>query len=529
MSSSKEANPGAVLPENTDKTWADLQSGVFLETDIKITELEKYTDLYQQALKGQVRAGDTSVDDKAFIELIKDHTEQKAEEVLGEVIDATKDAPYEEIPLQRAILEEEIGRLSLELADTQVKVESKIETIETTKADAIKILPELEDKAEELAKQLSKEIAQSDREIVNKELNYVKKELEELDTLEEITSRAWPVPKLIKAVRDYKEAKKIEKREAKKAERAKKAEQQDNAEQAAKTKPEKVKKTEQSESDKPKGQETRTYIKDASKTLAEWLTEEPGEAFSFKELAEALYGDVDNINTKAAVVRTLIKNYSEGKNPLMSRVIDDSNLVLQMGWRQSIDKDTKQVTGRKVRVLRAITLQQEAENFGTNEVTKDYAYSDWENLNDSKAIREKLSKTEAPVELKDGDSIDLQPEQAVNDAEFKWQNEFQEAVNDVIGKLSTEGVLINQPIVRKVLRQISGSNIAGTKTSIERGIKNKIISKNQSGLNAELHPWQVVALALQNTNGKVLSNRRWNRTAIDMIKQSVDQFFKSQK
>jgi len=529
MSSQNKANPSAGLSEITDKTWADSQSGVFLETDIKITELEKYTNLYQQALKGRVRAGETSVDDKAFIELIEGHTRQKADAVLEDVIDATKNAPYEEIPLQRDILEEEIGRLSLELADTQVRVEAKIESIETTKADAIRILPELEDEAEELAKKLSKEITQSDREIVNQELKYVKKELEELETLEDITSRAWPVPKLIKAARDYKEAKKIEKREAKKAERAKKAENQDIPKQAAQTKPEKAKKTEQTESEKPKSQETRTYIKDASKTLAEWLTEEPGTAFSFKELAEAVYGDVENINTKTSVVRTLINNYLDGKNLSMSQVIDDSNLVLQMGWRQSIDKDTKQVTGRKVRVLRAITLQQEAENFGKNEATEDYAFSDWENLNDSKAIKEKLSKSEEPIDLQDGDTIDLQPEKGSDSAEFRWQNEFQEAVNDVISRLSSEGVLIDQPIVRKVLRQISGSSIAGTKTSIERGIKNKIITKNQSGINAELHPWQVVALALQNTNGKVLSNRRWNRTAIDMIKQSVDQFFKDQK
>ena len=525
QSGEKGAPSGGAI---NDQTWANLQSGVFLETDIKITELEKYTDLYQQALDGQVRAGETAVDDNAFVELIKDHTRQKADAVLESVINATKDAPYEEIPLQREILEEEIGRLTLELASTQQVVDSKIESIETTKADAIKILPELEVEAEELAKKLASEVTQSDRDIINQELKQAKKELQDLETLEDITSRAWPVPKLIEAVRDLKVAEKIAKREAKKLAKAKKAEQQDTSKKASPAKPEKAEKSKQPEAKKPESKETRTYIKDASKFLAEWLTEEPGQAFSFRELAEALYGDVDNLNTKTSVVRTLINNYIEGKNSSMSQVIDDSNLVLQMGWRQSVDKDTNQALGRKVRVLRAVSVY-EAENLTNNESTDEYAFTEWENLNDPEAIKAKLNTPKEPIEIQEDESIDLRVDQESEATEYRWQTEFQEAIDEVIIKLDSQGILINQPIVRKVLRQISGSSIAGTKTSIQRGIKNKIISKSQTGINDELDPWQVVGLALQNTNGKVLSNRRWNRLAIDMIKQSVERFFKDQK
>jgi hypothetical protein len=98
----------------------------------------------------------------------------------------------------------------------------------------------------------------------------------------------------------------------------------------------------------------------ASKYLSRLLAAEPGLAYSYTELAEAIYG-ADG-RREVICVGSLISNYERGQVDVIGEVLGSVNLVLQRGERQKIDLISKKPYGRKHMIFRAVPTENVATN-----------------------------------------------------------------------------------------------------------------------------------------------------------------------
>jgi hypothetical protein len=299
---------------------------------------------------------------------------------------------------------------------------------------------------------------------------------------------------------------------------------------------------------------------EASKYIAFYFTEHPGQVVSVKALIDFIYSrnviEENDSNKMRSRITTMLGPKVQG--PRIQAMLAEDGLILQYGWRtiKKVDTSTNQtISNTTERIYRALPLdavladhlEPEFVEFDNGE-QKETDTIIW-NINapelEAAAINEEMIEPSIPVvvaEVEVPAMAQIEPEVAEADVlttptspsvgeiikrPFKKESKlkgFDQAVEEAIELLESDGLIQAEPLPHKIVASKSSSRILGTKEAIDRMIKAGILPKSMSKTeNIFLSAADIVAMRLLNTHIDVLgkNNRKLQDEALRIIKAKV--------
>jgi hypothetical protein len=268
----------------------------------------------------------------------RDSVDHLASEAVGNL--------YDYMITEEARLRREIGRLSLQREEISNSLAPELEDIKMQEELVAKHLPEISDSVHEIAEKIIGELAVERSEQIEQEIHEAQKEYQDFLKLYESAGEAWPIPKAV-ALPNNNNVLQVDK----------------DTELVIDIFPEPERPnilTTKQIAEKIRRRYPEEILKDASAFVALFLAEEPGRIYSYKDLAEALYGKDDRKSTTK--VNALISGFQLGKVTIIGDHLSKEGLVLQKGRRYKYNPETQKAFGVRNSVVRAIEPNKASSN-----------------------------------------------------------------------------------------------------------------------------------------------------------------------
>jgi hypothetical protein len=466
----------------------------------------------------------------------RDSVDHLASEAVGNL--------YDYMITEEARLRREIGRLSLQREEISNSLAPELEDIKMQEELVAKHLPEISDSVHEIAEKIIGELAVERSEQIEQEIHEAQKEYQDFLKLYESAGEAWPIPKAV-ALPSSNNALEVDK----------------DAELVIDIFPEPERPaalTTKQIAEKIRRRYPEEILKDASAFVALFLAEEPGRIYSYKDLAEALYGSDDQKN--ATKVNALISGYQLGKVTIIGDHLRKEGLVLQKGRRYKYNPETKKGFGVRNSVVRAIEPNKASSNETFIHKVEEAMFVDssWEtvpaekvtdddqlindskndnlavNLPDEKKPTIESSGSEDAIEDMTPDNIIDLRDDSVKEKNRKqipeWEIKLEHDTRQMIETFEEQGLMDKKlPLSRAVFRRKTRSKMHGTKTMIDRALANGIINTQQTDINEPLELYQYICMSLQNDHPEVFSDKRRRKIAVKKVQKLVDDYFTGKK
>jgi hypothetical protein len=340
------------LPTNED--WADENNPIFYKISILRDRIDDQNKSYLK-LVGKIQNGQVDMDHlKDFaISYLKSTQANTFEELKRK----SEEAPYDELAYRHQSTITKMADLALaaRLSEEERRREkAQIEIIS-------KCIPGIPIKFGEIALGLDGCTSLERQQKLELQEKIIAQEYQEIDGVFQPASKAWPIPMVIYPGYAEKYLEYLRKQ----------TKQTFSFVRETKTViPIKVNAPEPKRPANTVAQEGKTKesvherISDASKLLAIYLSNNPEQSFTYSELSKAVYGDSCGLDKDNSEIRTMVYNYLNGNNRIMTEILTANGLALQP-YEQSDKIADKRIA--RFRVVRLSKIDNSEQPFQPSE------------------------------------------------------------------------------------------------------------------------------------------------------------------